>query len=377
MATPNMNLPIPSVSVTDGPQYATDNNSCFTLIDAHDHTSGNGVPITPSGISINADLPYNGYSLTLVKKVGLSSQSAAITGTNFLSNVGGNLYFNDGSGNQIPITSAGGVAGSPGSIGSLAAPASATYSAGSKLFTWLADSAKSAAMDNGAVTIRETNVASAKGVTIASASGLAADYQLTLPAAVPASTQYVTSTSSGVLSFSTADNIASAMTSTGANAIRTTTTRSTGTTVGTGGVAISASSGGYSTTSSVDTAVTNLSVTITTSGRPVFVGLQSDGSGNTTALGCECDGSTPTSAVATFNILRGVTNVAQYIVELKATAAPGLVQLINFVPASSCNVIDAVAAGTYTYSITTNIFKTGATNALSQASYIKLVAYEL
>lgn len=193
----NMGMPIPGVGSTAAPTWASDLNASLNIIDTHDHTVGKGVAITPSGININADLAYNGNSFNTLKKAAFTSQSAAITGTNFLTFVSGNLYVNDGSGNQIPITSAGGVAGSPGSIGSLASPAAATYSAGSKLFTWTADTNKSAAMDNGAVTIRETNVASAKGVTLASPSSLAADYQITLPTALPASTQALNISSSG------------------------------------------------------------------------------------------------------------------------------------------------------------------------------------
>jgi hypothetical protein len=215
-----MSLPIPIVGQDAGPQYATDLNSCLTLVDAHTHAPGSGTQITPAGLNINTDLAFGSNSATGLKKATFTSQSGALTGTSFLSFVSGNLYVNDGSGNQIPITSGGGVAGSPGSIGSLAAPASATYTAGSKLFTWLADSSKSAAMDNGAITIRETNVASAKGVTLQSATSLAADYSLTLPAALPASNQYLTSSNTGALSFSSANTIAAAMTTTGATAIQ-------------------------------------------------------------------------------------------------------------------------------------------------------------
>lgn len=224
-----MSLPVPIVGQDAGPQYATDLNNCLTLIDMHTHATGSGTQITPNGININADLPFGTNSATGLLKTSFTSQTSALTGTNFLSFISGNLYVNDGSGNQIPITSGGGVAGSPGTIGSLVAPASATYSAGSKTFTWLADSSKSAAMDNGAVIIRETNVASAKGITIASPTSLGADYQITLLTALPGSTQALNMTSSGNLGTISYDSIGSSMTLTGANAIAATMT-TTGTT---------------------------------------------------------------------------------------------------------------------------------------------------
>lgn len=377
--SPNMNLPIPGVGVTDGPQYADDNNACFSLIDAHDHTSGNGVPITPSGLNINSNLPFNGFSATSLLAAVFNSQLSALVGTNFASVVGGNLYFNDGSGNQIPITAGGGVAGSPGSIGSLTAPAAATYSSGSKTFLWTADSSKAAAMDNGAVTIRETNVASAKGITLASPTALAADFQLTLPAALPASTRYFTSSSSGAMTFSTADQIGSAMTSTGANAIGSSMT-STGanavaasrtrdtdaSTVGIGGVARSSSCGNFSTSSSSLIAVTNLSVTITTSGRPVFIGLISDGANNpgSGSNGGYLEAGT-TGGICEFSIKRDAVQIAR--------SPFGSSGNVTIMPASSCYVIDSIGAGTYTYTFLVSIIS----NANVFVWNSILTAYEL
>lgn len=323
--SPNMNLPVPGVGNEDGPQWATDLNNSLGLIDAHNHSAGSGVQITPSGLNINTDLSFAGNSATNVYSVDFSSQSAAISGINFASVVGGNLYFNDGSGNQIQITSGGGVAGSPGNIGSLAPPAAATYSVGNKTFIWTSDSSKSAAMDNGAVTIRETDVAAAKGISIQSPSALASDYALTLPASLPASTQYLTSTSAGLLSFSTSNQIAAAA------------TRSTGTTVSAGGVAISASVD-FSTASNSLVDVTNSSVTITTSGRPVMIMFGMCAAGDTPSINGIHAGSPSVSAGVT--IVRNATTITNfaYVISPSATQAP-----IIF--------IDAVAAGTYTYKL--------------------------
>lgn len=360
----NMSLPIPVTGTTPGPNWANDYNSCLTLIDAHDHSPGNGVQITPAGLNISSDLSFSNNSITTLLKASFSSQSGALSGTNFLSFVSGNLYVNDGSGNQIPITSGGGVAGSPGSIGSLSAPASATYVAGSKLFQWQADSGKAAAMDNGAVTIRETNVASAKGVTLQSASGLASDYSLTLLSALPGSTQALNVTNAGVLSTISYDSIGSSMTSTGANAIAATRTRATGSSVAAGGVAISSSCGDFvkSTAGVVD--VTNLSVSITTSGRPVYLCLINDNA----LFGYLSIGQT-SGATATLTIYfnRAGSTIGQYVESVTAGSS-GAIRI----PGCAISFIDPVGAGTYTYKIQCDV-----TSGSAAIDGVKLCAFEL
>jgi len=263
--TSNMALILPTVGSDPGPDYATHLNASLSIIDAHDHTSGNGVKITPSGLNINTDLSIGSNNLTSIRSSRFISNAAVLalgTDLNCVNVVNGDLYFNDGSGNKVRITQAGGVAGSPGSIGSLTAPASATYVAANTKFVWQADANKYAAMDNGAVTIRETNVASANGITIQSPSSLAAAYSLTLLTALPGSTQWLSCDSSGNLG------------TVSSNTIQQGVTRANGTTVGLLGVAISASSGVFNSTTAVYADITNLSVTITVSGaRPIFVGM--------------------------------------------------------------------------------------------------------
>lgn len=360
--SPNMGMPVPVVGADPGPQYGTDQNSCFSILDSHDHTIGNGVQITPNGMNINVNLPFGGNSATGLLSAVFNSQSAALTGTNFASVVGGNLYFNDGSGNQIPITAGGGVAGSPGSIGSLASPAAATYSAGSKTFIWTANSSKAAAMDNGAVTIRETNVTSAKGITISSPTGLGADYSLTLFAALPGSTQYVSCDSAGNLATSTS------------NAIIASTTRATGTSVGIGGVAISASSTVFSTASDTAVDVTNLSVTIQTSGRPVVIQISQDIANAPAHAGLVAiSAASNTTAQGGILFLRGATTVLNSSLQLQ-TASSGAVNMI--LPCSSISMVDPVAAGTYTYKVQAFGRTTGFTSTTT-VNYCTLVAYEL
>lgn len=58
--TPHMNLDLPTVSTTIGPDWAQQLNEAIgsdgTGIDGHDHSSGKGVPITPAGMDVTDDI---------------------------------------------------------------------------------------------------------------------------------------------------------------------------------------------------------------------------------------------------------------------------------------------------------------------------------
>lgn len=197
--TPNMGLPTPVVGVEPGPDYGTDNNNCFNIIDAHDHSTGNGVPITPDGMNISAPLPFNNNPATTMKYIQYTVQgsSPGVLGSTYVSGV--DLYYTDRNGNDIQITASGGVAGSNGSIANLVSPASASYVVLTTKFVWQSDANVAADMDGGAVIIRE-KIANAKGITLQSPASLGSDYAVTLPAALPVSgTKFVTLNSSGVM----------------------------------------------------------------------------------------------------------------------------------------------------------------------------------
>lgn len=204
--TANMNLVLPGVGVTAGPQYATDLNASLTIIDSHNHSSGSGVPITPSGLNITSDLSMQSNNLTLARSVRFAVQSlfssASDNGSVFYSGV--DLYFRDGNGNNVRITQSGGVAGTTGSIGGLVAPASATYVPANQTFVWQSNVNTAANMDCGSIKIREI-AASANAITFASPSALAANYAITLPQGLPSADALFTVTSSGTASFKSAN----------------------------------------------------------------------------------------------------------------------------------------------------------------------------
>lgn len=140
--------------------------------------------------------------------------------------------------------------------------------------------------------------------------------------------------------------------------------RATGTTVAAGGVAISASCGAFTISSTSFADVTNLSVTITTTGRPVVLQLISDGNGTNDAAIEDNGTSTQLSRI---KLLRGSTVIGTYQVK-DATLQ---VQAQMF--AGGIAHLDPVAAGTYTYKLQA---RGGSTSTLS-ISYCKLVAYEV
>ncbi len=257
--SPNMNLPVPGVGLTDGPQWALDVNSCFSLIDQHDHSSGQGVQITASGINIGSDFPMNNNNLTLVRSLRFTSQGSPLvlpTDLGCLYESGVDLYFNDGNGNPIRITQLGAVVGTPGSITALTAPASATYVAGNGTFVWQQAVNTAANLDAASVIIRKDTVSS-NGITIQAPVGLSADYSFVLPAAPPATESFLTMDSSGNLSVATPVSF---------------------------NIQESASTGAYSESSTTFVPITNASVTIVTKGRPVYVMLQNSGGGGVQAF---------------------------------------------------------------------------------------------
>lgn len=349
--SPNMGLPVPVVGSDPGPDWANNNNSSLSIIDAHTHALGSGVQITPDGINISANLPMNGWSLASIGTLQFTAQLSDSSVNEAVYVKGVDLYYKDGNGNAVQITTGGGVAGSPGSISSLTSPASAAYVAASGTFVWQQNTNVAANMDAATLIVRYPGsypTPSGNYIALQAPSSLASGYALTLPT-IPGSTQAMTLDTSGNISTISYNAIGQGMTSTGANAIAASRTRATGTTVGTGGVAVSADCGNVTlTTSFVD--VTNWSVTITTSGRPVYIGLIngtfSTGSGNTTAIA----------------LYRDVTAVAA------ATVTASLE------PVSIFWTLDAVAAGTYTYKIQAEKVLSSPACAIGNG---KLVAYEL
>ena len=130
--TPNLGLqkPTPGPGGTTGPEWAQELNTALDLIDAHDHSSGKGAPITTGGININADLEFNGFRAIELKGAILEDQGAALTDPvdkAEIYNVNGDLYWNNGSGAAVQITSGSGLASSISGAFNAAAPGAYPY----------------------------------------------------------------------------------------------------------------------------------------------------------------------------------------------------------------------------------------------------------
>lgn len=196
--SPNMSLPIPSVGQEAGPQYATDVNNCLTIVDGHNHNPGSGVQVTTSGLNINSDLSINDNNLTLVKSTRFQPQLSPLAGAQDLGCLyesGVDLWYNDGNGNQIQLTSGGSIVGTAGSISGLVAPASASYSAGSSTFIWQSNANTAANMDFGSAIFRNLT-ASSNGVTVSAPAALGSNYSLVWPT-IPGTTNFVSLDTSG------------------------------------------------------------------------------------------------------------------------------------------------------------------------------------
>lgn len=341
-----MNLVIPGVGTEVGPTWALDLNSSLSIIDEHNHSIGQGVQIQPNGLNINSDLPFNSNNATLLRSTRFTPQSAALNlGTDLgcVYVVNNELYYNDVTGgHQIAITNNGSVNAGAGSIGGLpSGTASATFSAGT--FVWQSATATAANMDAGSYVFRNST-ANSKGLTLSPPSAMAANYGVTLPA-LPASQSFMTIDTSGNMSGYASIN----------QGIQRTNLVSVG-------QQISASTGNAFTTSSVvPVPVTNLSVSITTTGRPVMV---------------FCQGVVSGGVAPRFSNGSGGTNAFWYLFTngTGTLLAETLIVGADILMPSSIMYLDTPAAGTHNYTVYCSV-SSGATTA--STINVVLVAYEL
>lgn len=399
--SPNMSLILPTVGQEPGPNWALDLNSSLSLVDQHNHAPGSGVQITPAGININTDLTLNSNNLVNVKSSRFTAQPSPLASGSDLGCIyvsGADLYYNDTIGNQVRLTIAGSVNGTPGSIGGLVAPATVTYVPANQVYIFQSNVNTSGSIDSGPITFRN-NVTSSNGITLAPPTPLPGNYTITFPASTPASQKILTLDSAGNLAANyDVDNSTLTIAS---NTIKVansgiTQTQLANDSVGNAqlqdnsvstneivdasvtrpklvavGQQESTSSGAaYSVTpkgSWVD--ITNLSVTITTTGRPVFICIQPDGTANDSFIATAA----PAGAAnipGKLRFLRGASLVSQISF---GTLTTGNSSSSYFAP--SFYTLDAPAAGTYTYKVQGQTYN-GVGYDFNPA-YLKLVVYEL
>lgn len=137
------------------------------------------------------------------------------------------------------------------------------------------------------------------------------------------------------------------------------------------GQQISSSSGAFNDASGSVVDVTNLSVTITTSGRPVMVFLQSDASVSRASLGGSLT-SAETFINVGFQILRDAVLIAKVVLKGENFTSSSGNELE--VPPSALAVLDTPIAGTYVYKVQAE--RVGSNNRV-EVNRCVLVAYEL
>ena len=144
MATAGTNitsLAKPAVGVTVGPTWATDLNTSIDAVDNHDHSTNKGIRITPAAINVNADVEFNQNSASELKNLIFDSSVTAATTSYSIYQSSGNLYWRNGAGTAVQITTSSTVNAGAGSIdGMTGTDAGATYVNGAKSYNFFCDS---------------------------------------------------------------------------------------------------------------------------------------------------------------------------------------------------------------------------------------------
>jgi hypothetical protein len=396
-----MNLVLPTVSSTLGPDWATLLNAALTLVDSHDHSTGEGVKITPAGLNLNADVTLNDFYLTDVGSMRLTSLGATLvtpSDVGAIYNVNGNLYWNNDAGTPVQLTSGGSPVAASDGI--------------SRAFSRQSVNANTIISAAGTVSYYDVDTTSSVTFTLPAANGVSAGrfYEIKDTTGSAGTNNIVINragadTIDGATSVNIDANYAgrkvvsdgtskwtssyifpnkvqtnyiqdSAITTAKINDAAVTQAKRVAL-----GQQISSSSGstlGLSTTTSASFVdVFNLSVSITTTGRPVFVGIIPDGSADAMALGISAS-STGASAAwsgsAQFKFVRGSTDIG--IFNVGGTFTSTSTQIAGVRASTAPFFIDVVAAGTYTYKVQfLQAVNLGTGSA--QCQNAKLIAFEL
>jgi len=364
MPSPNMGLTIPVPTVTEGPQYAQEISNSFDLIDSHNHTSGQGSLIPLNALTISQNLNMNSYSVTNLKSVSLVNQITAPAENGSVYMTGDNLYWKDGTGSyNVQITNGNSLAGAAGTITGLpTGTASAAYLSGSGTFRFQSSTNTGADVDCRTVTLRN-NVALSFGMQVLPPT-LTANLQVTMPLP-PLATKLLSMTSAGALNANIdADNTTIEIVTNnlqvkddGITTAKILNGAVTNAKLGALGQQTSSSSGTFTTTSFIFSLITNQTVTITTTGRPVLIMFQSGTLQVTGTSGLTTDR-------AEISIVRGGSTQVGF-----GTFGVSDIRI----PATSIIAIDPIGAGTHTYTAEARTLSGITLNVIS----VNLIVFEL
>lgn len=202
---PSMGLSLPIPLVDPGPQYAIDINSAFLVVASHTHLPGSGQPITPAAMNINAAINMQSNNLSFTNAVNLNAQASTISGVALVNNVGGNLYWNNGSGTAVQITNGNSIVGTSGSIGGLPSSppgAAVTYGAGS--YTFVSAANTPAAIIGGPITFSNPT-AGGNGITFQAPVSLASAFAITWPSGAPSTLSLMSMSTGPTVGYVTPD----------------------------------------------------------------------------------------------------------------------------------------------------------------------------
>tara|TARA_R110000796_G_scaffold7338_6_gene25237 strand:- start:6980 stop:8137 length:1158 start_codon:yes stop_codon:yes gene_type:complete len=147
MATSGTNITAiakPGIGTTAGPEWATNLNTSLDAVDDHDHSTNKGIRITPAAININSTLEFNQNSASELKNLIFDSSVTASSTSYSIYQASGNLYWRNGSGTAVQVTTGGAVNAGAGSIsGMTGTDAGVAYTDSSKTFNFFTDSSNS------------------------------------------------------------------------------------------------------------------------------------------------------------------------------------------------------------------------------------------
>lgn len=203
--TSNMGLTLPDVSVTLGPTWASQINSDLTLLDQHNHTSGFGVQIPTAGLNIDGDLGFNNHAISGLSYLKLNPQAATLETSSLYVDSAGDFFYRNSAGAPVQITSAGGLAATPGSITNLpSGTAAVTFLSGPGRYVFTKSTNAGAVLDSGPLILRTGSVGS-NGVVLTPHPSTT-NYGLQLPQSFPAAQAVLSCSTVGVTSFTVTDS---------------------------------------------------------------------------------------------------------------------------------------------------------------------------
>jgi hypothetical protein len=223
---PNMNLVLPTRGPTGAGVWDDTIDADIAILDAHNHSNGQGVAIPTAGLNINADLSFSSlYAPSNLHRLQFSaiaggSLTAGQRKSLFVSDGTGGLtanelYFLNSSGTAIKFTNGnllnvgafvGGIGGDYSSVG-----AALNYDDSAKRYTFkegTADSNGWARLAAGGLRLFEFNTTESLYVEQVAPAALASSFTMTWPVALPAASQTVSIDNTGQIAFGASQALA-------------------------------------------------------------------------------------------------------------------------------------------------------------------------